>query len=138
MRSILGLFILLLLTACTGGGSSAFGQSSTAEEVHQAWVQAMRNNDRDAALAVAANMELKSAFVDSELNTIRGYVSGDRHGALQSVDVRPPTEQGAGREGISVWRFERSIVCFATTMASENGSWRVTRWGTIGRGCPKK
>jgi len=123
----------VLLIGC--GITSASGVTTTPEQVHAAWVEAMKNNNRDALLSLAAEMDFKTAFVDDNLRSLQDKLRGTTYGKLQSVDVQPPVDDGAGKLGVSVWRFEKRPVCYGTSMAQSDGVWKVTSWGVVVERC---
>src|SRR5262245_47191971 len=92
-------------SAASGAISSGPTTATTPEQVHSAWIEAIQGNNRDALLALAADMEYKTAFVDDNLKALQDHLRSEKDGKLQSVDVRAPTDEGAGKIGVSVWKF---------------------------------
>jgi PBP1b-binding outer membrane lipoprotein LpoB len=123
----------VLLMGC--GITSASGVATTPEQVHAAWVDAIRNNDRTTLLNLAAEMDFKTTFVDDNVRSLQDKLRGTTYGKLQSVDVQPPVDDGATKLGISIWRFEKYPVCYGTSMAQSDGVWKVTRWGVLVEQC---
>lgn len=115
--------------------SSAPGAATTPEQVHTTWVEAMKANNRDALLTLAADTEYKTAFVDDNLKSLQDRVRSQKDGSLQSVQIRAPTDDGAGKIGVSVWRFAKHTSCYRTELATKNNVWRVTSWGVMYQ-CP--
>jgi hypothetical protein len=129
--------LLALLAIGFGLGLGACGNSTAAapEDVHAAWVQALRNNDRQTLLSLAAESPYREVTVDQTLATMQDYVRngystvGVDGGALQGVDVLPLAEQGQGKVGYSRWRFEAVTICYATELTPTDAGWRVLQWG---------
>lgn len=123
--------LLALLPAC-GGGSSARSPG----EVHAAWVEALRANDRQAAQVLVATDA--SLDVDRALEQAQYLVTHDQQGAgrLVAVDMEAPVAQGAGQVATSIWRLERLNSCFRATLAETSEGWRVTGWEERQTDCP--
>jgi hypothetical protein len=135
----LALIGALQLTAC-GGGSQAARQSP--EAVHQAWVDTLRTNDRQAAQALVTPELARMRFADWAVNevpyAIRNQSDGVRQlGPLQGVTTQPLTDVGKGKLGISIWRFARWPLCWQTELTLTAAGWRVVRWGTTNE-CPAR
>ena len=122
-------------TKATNTSSGAPGTATTPEQVHTTWVEAMKANNRDALLTLAADMEYKTAFVDDNLKSLQDRVRSEKDGSLQSVQIRAPTNDGAGKIGVSVWKFAKHTSCYRTELATKNDVWRVTSWGVMYQ-CP--
>jgi hypothetical protein len=126
----------LLLVGCGGNsGGSAPNTATTPEQLHSAWVEAIKANNRDALLALAADMEFKTNLVDDNLRPLQERLRAAKDGQLQSVDVRSPTDEGAGKIGVSVWKFEKHTACYRTVLSAVNGVWKVSSWGVM-YACP--
>lgn len=131
-RLLCTLLIALLLAVCGAGGDT---RSPT--EVHTAWIDALRANDRQAAQALLAGDA--TVAVDWALEQAQYLVTLDvpQTGRLQSVDVEAPVAQGAGQVGRSIWRLERLTSCFHTTLAETPAGWRVTGFVERQTDCPQ-
>lgn len=128
-------FVLIfaaLLAACAAGQDAR-----SADEVHAAWVEALRANDRQAAqtlVASDATLDLDWALTQAQyLVTLDSPLMG----RLVAVDVETPEPRGAGQVGRSIWRMERLTSCFHTTLAQTSAGWRVTGWEERRTGCPE-
>lgn len=129
-----------LVSAC-GGASGSTGAQASADEVHTQWVEALRDNNRQAALDVRADgtSELIAAEVDQTLTRIQQEVSsgqiifyrGENFGEFQQVTILPVREDGAGRVGVSVWSYSEQPMCYRTTLAETTDGWKVTQWGAM-------
>jgi hypothetical protein len=126
----LALVLVLVLTAC---GSGERGEGP--EAVHAGWVHALRDNDRAALLALAANSEFREVTVDQSLTTMQDYVrsgygaTGVDGGAFQGVDVLPLADRGRGKVGYSRWRFANLAICYSAELTATPDGWRVVQWG---------
>jgi hypothetical protein len=126
--------VLALLVALAGCGSGSAATSPA--EVHAAWIEALRGNDRQAAQALVAGDS--SVDVDRALEQAQYLVTLDtpQTGRLQAVDVEAPVVQGAGQVATSIWRLERLTSCFRATLAETDAGWRVTGWDEFQTDCP--
>lgn len=125
------LALLVALAGC-GGGSATMSPA----EVHAAWIEALRGNDRQAAQALVAGDS--GVDVDRALEQAQYLVTLDspQTGRLQAVDVEAPVAQGVGQVATSVWRLERLTSCFRTTLAQTDKGWQVTGWDERESDCP--
>jgi hypothetical protein len=123
--------ILPLLVACGDTGSTV---DPGPEAVHTTWITAVRENERETALALVAPMSgNETVFVDSALGRMQEILREQSNGtvatgALQSVDTLPLDDAGVGKVGISVWRFAAVTWCWETQLAPSEGRWAVTGW----------
>jgi hypothetical protein len=137
-RWMLIVLVLLLLASC---GSSSGAASQTPEEVHARWVEALRTNDRQMLLNLAAETEYKAATVDQILNRMQDYIkngyvaTGVQGGPLEGVDVLPMEDSGQGKTGYSLWRFALARICYAAELIPTDTGWKVRSWGQRSR-CP--
>jgi len=132
------LFVALMLAGCGGGGAAPMPSTTdTPEAVHEGWVKAMQENNRDALLALAADQQFKEAFVDDNLKPLRSLVNAGKYGALVKVETQPLMDDGDSKIGVSVWTFEQRSECYRTILAVQGGAWKVTSWGVMAR-CPEK
>jgi hypothetical protein len=131
--STIGIALLLCMLAACG----ASGDTRSPAEVHTAWIDALRANDRQAAQALLADDT--TVGVDQALEQAQYLVTlaVPQTGRLQSVDVEAPVVQGAGQVGRSIWRLERLTSCFHTTIAETPAGWRVTGFVERQTNCPQ-
>lgn len=128
------------LVGCRAGGTAP---AQSPEDVHAAWVNALRNNDRQAALAVmGVHGELGDAFAGQMLNQTQSMIANQRNrvrelGPLEGVDILPVVDRGAGKIGYSCWRFQQVTLCYGTMLAADGDQWGVTDWGTV-KDCPNQ
>lgn len=123
--------IILVFVSLAGCGKSA----NTPASVHNAWVEAIRRNDRDMLFALAADGEYRTAFVDDNLNALQDRLRSEKDGSLQSVEIQDITSDGGSANGISRWRFVARTACYRTVLALAHGAWKVTSWGVMYQ-CP--
>jgi hypothetical protein len=129
------LWLLAVVLVSCGGTTSI---TETPEAVHARWIAALRENDRTAALMVISpNLPQRELFVDQTLRTMQDLMASPRSptGALQGVDLHPPTDQGQAKRAISIWRFAKKTWCYQTELIATTGGWRVVDWGQIAQ-CP--
>lgn len=132
MRRLMTVLVFVALLAACGGDRGA----SSPGEVHTAWIEALRANDRQAAQTLVASDA--SLDVDRALEQAQYLVTHDAQGAgrLVAVDVEAPVQQGAGQVATSIWRLERLNSCFRATLAETSDGWRVTNWEERQTDCP--
>lgn len=133
LRFLISIVLLLPLLAACGDGRD----TRSPAEVHTAWIDALRANDRNAAQELLADDA--TVAVDWVLEQAQYLVTLDvpQTGRLQSVDVEAPVAQGAGQVGRSIWRLERLTSCFHTTLAETAAGWRVTGFVERQTDCPQ-
>ncbi|MBX0331082.1 hypothetical protein K2Z83_25860 [Oscillochloris sp. ZM17-4] len=143
--SILAALLLALLLAACGSASSpqetGLDRSDPAA-VNAAWVTAVQQNDRAAALALLdAGSEQASAFnVDQYLGAVARHISPtdgkpDSAGAFLRAEPLDVREVGAGRRAYSRWVFEKKTRCYYAELAEIGGQWTVTSWYGTDTGC---
>lgn len=129
------LFLVLAL-AIGLGACGATDDTRDPGAIHDAWISALRTNDRRAAQALLdPDAELS---VDRALEQARYLVTHDAQGAgrFVAVDLEPPVAQGAGQSARSIWRLERLNSCFVATLVETAQGWRVTNWEERLSNCP--
>lgn len=132
------LFLLLALAVLAAGCGAASGDDRTElrspDAVHQAWVDAIREGDGDAALAlVDPELPEREQFAREAVGRMREYLTSPASptGALEGVTVEPVVD-GVGR---SVWQFAQKRWCYRTELVSRGERWYVSRWGQTSVDC---
>jgi hypothetical protein len=135
------LLIALALAACSRSATGAGEAPQTPETAHARWVAAVRDNGRQEALALTGGLgDNQALFVDQTLSRMQDIIKRQsngviRLGPLQRVDTLTLSDEGAGKVGLSAWRFEQHTFCYQTRLALHNGAWSVTGWGQM-LACP--
>ena len=125
---VLSISSLLVLTAC---GSTP---PLTPDNVHSKFVQALTNNDRQKVLDLMAP-EVRVG-VDQFLNRIQEVKAGNdlptryagKHGKFVGAEALPLIDEGKGKVGVSVWRWEHALACYQAVLAQTDAGWKVTEW----------
>lgn len=131
VRRTLGLLLLVALTACSAGGTGGAVAPRSAEQVHAAWIMALRFNNREQALALLADMEFKTAEVDGALDMVRREMrraggNGETGGNLAVVQPVRMEDQGNGKQAWSSWTYAGQTFCHRTDLSQTPAGWRVT------------
>ena len=128
------LFALAVLAAGCGASSNQNDAPASAHDAHQAWVDAIRAGDGDAALALTdPELPDRALFARDAVNRMQEYLSSPASptGALEDVTVEPVVD-GVGR---SVWQFAQKRWCYRTELVSRGEGWYVSRWGQTSVDC---
>jgi hypothetical protein len=120
-RLIASIWLVLLLAAC-----AATETIRTPAQVHQQWVEGLRDNNRPAVQDLAA--PAIAPYLDKALADMQMELRSPVLGPLQAVDIHTLVERGQGRVGWSIWAFANRQQCYATTLAIVGAAWRVTNW----------
>lgn len=141
------LIIGLLLAGCaspTAEGSASPPTTPTATAaspatVHERFIQALQTNDRETALALVGDIQFKAGIVDTWLQTATSLQrTSGTIGKFIEVRALPPTDEGRGLSGISVWQHETGASCYRASLAQADSTWQVIDWRPMGLGtCPK-
>ena len=123
-RVIPGFMLGLVLVAC--GGQSG----PSPEQVHIAWLQALRDNDREQALELFADMPGKDIEVAAALTMIQNEMHRPLGqfgygGKLLSMRALTTEMRGAGRVGWSRWQYAKEERCHRTDLSQAPKGWRV-------------
>jgi hypothetical protein len=118
----------VLLIAC---GSTP---PPTPDTVHSQFVQALTANDRQATLDLM--VPEARIGVDQFLNRIREIKTGNnlptryagKHGKFVGAEALSVQDEGKGKVGVSVWRWENAVACYQTGLAQTDDGWKVTEW----------
>ena len=111
------------------------------EQVHAVWLEALRTNDREQALAVFADTPFKEMQVQSALTMVQNelhrpvgtFGSG---GALVSMRAVKLEDRGAGKRGWSRWQYAREELCHITDLTQTPQGWRVVAFNLTAAACP--
>ena len=130
----LTLGLALLLAAC--GGTSA----QSPEQVPQAWVLALRDNDREQALALFADSQFKEFQVQPALSTVQNEMhrpvgTFGTGGPLISVRAVRMEDRGAGKRGWSRWQYAREELCHLTDLSQTPQGCRVVYFNLTTEPC---
>ena len=130
-RTFFSCLIILWMSLLSGCGQQITSQ--TPEQVHAAWVQAMQQGDRTAALALAAEQPFQTALVDERLRALHDKMAAAASptGPLQSIEVRGVDDDGQQKVGISIWHFAQRTECYRTVLTATPSGWKVIGWGTL-------
>ena len=133
---VLALLLLALALTAAGCGatSNETAQPQSADAVHQAWVEAVREGDEDAAVAlVDPTLPEPALFAREEVNRIQEYLTSPASptGALQNVSIEP-VRDGEGR---SVWQFANKRWCYRAELVSRGDRFYISRWGQTSVNC---
>lgn len=128
MKPMIVIALCVVLVAC-GGGSA----QPTADDVHRQFVEALRTNDR-ATIDVLTDQAGKRALSETFLGTIQRQVNNEMDpsydggsGAFQGIEVRPLTDRGVGKRGISLWRSTDKVRCWVVELAEFDTGWKIVQ-----------
>ena len=130
--SIISGIVLLVLAACGGDGSAASARNGgSAEEVHAAFLAALRENDRTEVLALTVD-DQQALRADEFLQRVQAYIYSTTTegphatgGNLSAVRVTGLEERGAVTHAWSLWQYTRKAVCHETQLTQTPHGWRV-------------
>jgi hypothetical protein len=133
------LLLALVITACAAS-DGATATLRTPEQVHDAWITALRGNNREQALVLAADIEFKTDTVDGSLAMIqreKDRITGDgaTGGNLAAVRAIKMEERGAGRRAWSLWQYASRSICHQTDLTQTTQGWRVVDFNVTTEGC---
>ncbi len=133
----LGLLLVLALTGCGGRGGGEQG----VEEVHSAFLLALRNNDREGVLALTVD-DQQAQRADAFLGMVQRYMYSTATegpyatgGTLLDVRVTGIEDRGAGKRGWSAWQYARKTVCHIVDLQQTPAGWRVTDFNITAEEC---
>jgi len=133
----LAVLLLLALAVFAAGCGSASGdtaQPQSADETHQAWIEALRAGNGDAAVALTdPDLSNRSQVARDAVSRMQDYLTSPASptGALENVTLKP-VSNGVGR---SVWQFAQKRWCYRAELVSRDSSWYVSRWGQTSVDC---
>ena len=123
-----------VLVACAGQ------RSRSAEQVHAAWLEALRDNNREQALALVVDTPFKDVQAQSALTMIQNEMrrpvsTSGLGGKLLSVRATRMEARGAGKQGWSRWQYANEEMCHVTDLAQTKDGWRVTDFNLTTKDC---
>ncbi len=130
--------LLLAVLCCALWGCARFAVApnlnTPVDDVHQQWVQGLRQSNFDQVYGVMVPIDNKELLTDLMLEHARewqqaGTVDGTS-GALVTVDVLPVQLDVGGGKGVSVWHYEQGAWCLITYLRQTEKGWRVLNFGT--------
>ena len=129
---VLSGLLLLVLTACGQDGSAASASNGdSAEEVHTAFLAALRENDRGQVLALTVE-DQQALRADEFLQRVQAFMYSTTTegphatgGNLSAVRVTAIEQRGAVTHAWSVWQYTRKAVCHETQLTQTPHGWRV-------------
>ena len=139
---LLVLALTLVLTACgghqEGGTGTAARLPQRVEDVHAAFLAALRTHDRAQVLALTVDDD-QAARADEFLQRVRAYgdstiTSGPyvTGGTLQDVRVIRVERAGGAAQGWSRWQYAKKAICHATELTETAAGWRVLEFSVSG------
>ncbi len=134
---VLSGLLLLVLAACGRDGSAASARSGadvaqqSAEEVHAAFLAALRENDRGQVLGLTVD-DQQALRADEFLQRVQAFMYSTTTegphatgGDLREVHVTGLEERGTVTHAWSVWQYARKAVCHETKLTQTPQGWRV-------------
>ncbi len=134
---VLSGLLLLVLAACAGDGSAASARSGAdvapqaVEEVHAAFLAALRENDREHVLALTVE-DQQALRADEFLQRVQAFMYSTTTegphatgGNLSAVQVTAIEQRGAVTHAWSLWQYTRKAVCHETQLTQTPRGWRV-------------
>ena len=129
---VLSGLLLLVMTACAGDGNAASARNGeSAEEVHTAFLAALRENDRGQVLALTVD-DQQALRADEFLQRVQAFMYSTTTegphatgGNLSAVQVTAIEQRGAVTHAWSVWQYTRKAICHETQLTQTPHGWRV-------------
>jgi hypothetical protein len=128
------LLALAVLAAGCGASDSESAPPASAHDTHQAWIDAIRAGDVDAATDLTdPELPERAQFARDAVNRMQEYLRSPASptGALERVSVDHRVD-GVGR---SVWQFAQKRWCYRAELVSRGERWYVSRWGQTSVNC---
>ena len=125
---------ILTLAACTNTADTTTTiQNQTPESVNTAWIEALKTNNRQAALLLVGDLggkEQQTLFVDQMLRRMSGMLDPSLPpGGLVSIQEFTPVPDGQDMLGKSLWTFAKTKRCYESRMTPQQNEWKVINWG---------
>jgi hypothetical protein len=134
LRALLVFALAVIAAGCSAATVNNETVPQHVDEVHQAWIAAVREGDGDVALALTdPRLPQREQFAHEAVNHMQDYLTNPASptGALLEVTVEPVSD-GVGR---SVWQFATKRWCYRTALVSRDEHWYVSRWGQTSVNC---
>ena len=138
MATWLTLGLMLVLTACGGSDDGAAAAPRSAEQVHAAYLAALRANNREQALALTID-DQQEIRVDEALRMVQSYMYSKATtgpyatgGDLSDVQVVKIEDRGTATHAWSRWQYARKAVCHETALTQTSQGWRVAEFYVSG------
>lgn len=101
------------------------------EDVHAQYIQAATTNDRQTVLRLTVPEE--RIAIGTTMESFGRYVAGSEFlvpGAGIFVGASPIAliDDGQGKLGVSLWRWEHTQLCFQTQLVETDAGWQVGKW----------
>ena len=105
--------------------------AATPEDVHAQYIQAATTNDRQTVLRLTVPEE--RIAIGTTMESFGRYVAGSEFlvpGAGAFVEASPIAliDDGQGKIGLSLWRWEQTQLCFQTQLVKMDAGWQIGKW----------
>ena len=137
--------VLIVLTACGGQATATVAPAApvaaaaTPEEVHTAFVAAMRAADRPAALALVDQTVVTATSIDEWLDQLDTNTINRQNGTQALLNTEPLgiSSTRSRTLGTSRWTYGNNYVfCYHAQLKETTKGWRIVDWtGTLLQNC---
>lgn len=133
------LLIVVVLTGCAGGTDvrtfntdQPATSGRTPEQIHSAYLKALRLNDRATLKQLTDPDGQTSAIVSARLKAMQYEMSPSNPttgGGLATIQVLRVVDDGGGKRGYSRWVYARTAICHEALLSQDaEGGWLVSDW----------
>ena len=139
----LTLIVMLALAGCgrQRAPAPAVAAPTSPEEVHAAFLAALRANDREQVMTLTVD-DQQAARAETWLRMIQTYMHSTTTegphatgGNLSAVEVVKLDDRGVARRGWSRWAYARKTICHVADLTQTSQGWRVTSFHTTTEAC---